>query len=439
MSFDEYGNQYDDEGVLLLPPDLQEIYDRGGFSPGEAEALARAYRGSSPTQIPTSERVKDVTYVPPEPVGIPFVPRERPAGPSFKFGREEYNTPLIAGYGRRMALIKPEAGRAGATNDYGQPVSEEYLKDMEDTMAAFYRGDISEEQLKVKGGIPAKPTDQQLSITEQKLRNRQDTFDKMKETGFPIPNPQSAREEAESAIQRSYNEGLQTSDIVLRKPKEAAQINAHARIAGQSAFQHEQTRYDALVNHIDKDFNARYEADYKKGEEERKNARELAEKQAADKLKREERQEDAWQIVGDQKVNKYTGEVKDIPGLKKPSTSVDLKRLSDMVAIATRDKGGNLVEPSVSDVAIISDMADKAGYEFKKLTGKSAEYGLPGIDKPLWGGKETSEWRLVPKGSEKSTASAVSESDLIKDLMSHGHSKSSAEAYIKKAKVKGKL
>jgi len=78
---------------------------------------------------------------------------------------------------------------------------------------------------------------------------------------------------------------------------------------------------------------------------------------------------------------------------EKETTSVDLKRLSDIVAIATAEGQ----EPSASDIVVIQEMADKAGYEFKKLTGKSAEYGLPFIDKSLWGGKETSQWQLVPK------------------------------------------
>lgn len=79
-------------------------------------------------------------------------------------------------------------------------------------------------------------------------------------------------------------------------------------------------------------------------------------------------------------------------------TSVDLKRLSDMIAIAT--EGGK--EPSAIDIAVIQDMADKAGYEFKKLiTGKTAERYLFNKDWS-WGGKETSQWQLVPKSiSEK--------------------------------------
>jgi len=77
-------------------------------------------------------------------------------------------------------------------------------------------------------------------------------------------------------------------------------------------------------------------------------------------------------------------------------TSVDLKRLSDMVAIAT--EGGK--EPSVSDIAVIQDMADKTGYEFKKLTGKTAERYLFSKDWS-WGGKETSQWQLVPKKTGK--------------------------------------
>jgi hypothetical protein len=74
-------------------------------------------------------------------------------------------------------------------------------------------------------------------------------------------------------------------------------------------------------------------------------------------------------------------------------TSIDNVRLLKMVNDATADGK----EPTANEVEIIKTEAAKSGYDFKKLTGKSAAYGLPGIDKPLWGGNETSAWQLVPK------------------------------------------
>ncbi len=90
-----------------------------------------------------------------------------------------------------------------------------------------------------------------------------------------------------------------------------------------------------------------------------------------------------------------------VPKEAKGPTTIDLKRIMDMAAKATDGK-----EPTETEIAIINSAAGKAGYEFKKLTGKTAGYGLPGVDKVLWGGNETSEWRLVPKQATGKNAGA---------------------------------
>jgi hypothetical protein len=68
------------------------------------------------------------------------------------------------------------------------------------------------------------------------------------------------------------------------------------------------------------------------------------------------------------------------------SHSADLKRLGDMVAVATQSG-----EPKANDITIINEMAGKLGYEFVNVKGTK-----PGM---IYGTNETSEWKLVPKAS----------------------------------------
>ena len=73
-------------------------------------------------------------------------------------------------------------------------------------------------------------------------------------------------------------------------------------------------------------------------------------------------------------------------------TTADISQLGEMVAMLNETD-----EPNLNDIELAKTAADKIGYKLEKLTGKSAAYGLPFVDKPLWGGNETTEWRLVPK------------------------------------------
>lgn len=83
-------------------------------------------------------------------------------------------------------------------------------------------------------------------------------------------------------------------------------------------------------------------------------------------------------------------------GEKKVGT-VDLKRLSDMVAIAK--KGG---EPSASDVMLINEAAGPLGYEFRQMPGKKYHREIAGFEIPGTKGEEKGEWELVKVGAAPS-------------------------------------
>ena len=78
----------------------------------------------------------------------------------------------------------------------------------------------------------------------------------------------------------------------------------------------------------------------------------------------------------------------------KPVSIPSLKSIAELVNIAT----GGGKEPSASDLAMIREMADQAGYNFEKVKIGREGYAMPWDDKPKWGVKDTYQWRLVPKG-----------------------------------------
>ena len=95
------------------------------------------------------------------------------------------------------------------------------------------------------------------------------------------------------------------------------------------------------------------------------------------------------------------GKTKTEPRERVPNTA-DIKQAQDLVkALNETDK------PSLSDIELAKVAADKIGFKLRKLTGKSAARGLPFVDKPLWGGKETTRWELVPKGQKPVTKGPI--------------------------------
>ena len=97
----------------------------------------------------------------------------------------------------------------------------------------------------------------------------------------------------------------------------------------------------------------------------------------------------------------------------KPLTPSERIRLGDYVAAITK---GN-ADPNPSDLAVINDLADRGGYEFKKVTKTSPiTRGIPGID---WFDKKstetTTQWQLVPKSGAAASPNGMSKSSVKSD------------------------
>ena len=95
------------------------------------------------------------------------------------------------------------------------------------------------------------------------------------------------------------------------------------------------------------------------------------------------------------------GKTKTEPRERVPNTA-DIKQIGDMVAALNETD-----KPSLNDIELARVAAGKIGFELRKSTGKSAAYGLPFVDKPLWGGTKTTRWELVPKGQKPVTKGPI--------------------------------
>lgn len=224
------------------PPDFQAIYDRGGFAPGEKDALAKTYAGNSRiAQGPFREQAGDV---PPKPVEIPFV---RPPELS---AEEEANMPKIIGYGKRVILKRPGQG---TINAYGESVSPEYIKDVEDTVTAVGKGEMSETQLKEKirqqEGPPGKPSDQQMSVFD-----KWQDFKKIVMENIKI-DPDAEYEKAKSGRKRSYYSNMSASDMVLLTPMQRQKIENDADQYGLQAKDHAQQKLNGELTTAKEFFN----------------------------------------------------------------------------------------------------------------------------------------------------------------------------------------
>jgi len=95
------------------------------------------------------------------------------------------------------------------------------------------------------------------------------------------------------------------------------------------------------------------------------------------------------------------GKTKTEPRERVPNTA-DIKQIGDMVAALNETD-----KPSLNDIKLARVAAGKIGFELRNLKGKSAAYGLPFVDKPLWGGTKTTRWELVPKGQKPVTKGPI--------------------------------
>ena len=179
--------------------------------------------------------------------------------PPIKFGGEEYNTPLITGYGSRMAIMRP--GQE-AVNEWGSPVSQEYVKDIEDTFS------LTDEEVSRKIASqrpPSRPSDNELSYFDEEKKF-------LATVTKDLLDPKKAYEQAKTA----YFENWNPADKAVQDPKNKMKIKQDADNIGRQAakLQDEQNRQE--INYARQAF----KIGFTQREEERKNARELAEKKA---------------------------------------------------------------------------------------------------------------------------------------------------------------
>lgn len=177
--------------------------------------------------------------------------------PPIKFGGEEYNTPLITGYGNRMAIMRP--GQE-AVNEWGSPVSQEYVKDIEDT---FSLTDEETERKIASQRPPSRPSDSALSYFDEEKKF-------LSTVTKDLLDPKAVYEKAKSAYLGNWN----PADKAVQDPKNKMKIKQDADNIGRQAakLQDEQNRQE--INYARQAF----KIGFTQREEERKNARELAEK-----------------------------------------------------------------------------------------------------------------------------------------------------------------
>jgi len=144
----------------------------------------------------------------------------------------------IMGYGDR--LIADKSNKGIWTNALGgEPVSPEYVKEIQDTMAAFDRGEISEDEIRrraqPKENIPGRPTDQELTSY--------DRFKKLVE--MATPGLEAARKKGKDDYRRNFS-GM---DELLENPKETQARILATEEAGQRVWDRE---YVTLKSFFDK-------------------------------------------------------------------------------------------------------------------------------------------------------------------------------------------
>jgi hypothetical protein len=133
----------------------------------------------------------------------------------------------IKGYGKKMA-VETGPGSGEYTNDYGEAVSPEYVKDIDQTIDQYGYDKIPDSKL----GIPQRPSDDKLSQWEK--------WDKFyKQVKPQIESEATSRaEEAKSRVNNSFYGMMANSDISLMKPSQHAEISSKAAAAYNSTFQH---------------------------------------------------------------------------------------------------------------------------------------------------------------------------------------------------------
>lgn len=306
--------------------------------------------------------------------------------------QEEYDNSgalNISGYGRKMA-VESGPGTGEYTDEWGESVSPEYVQDIDKTIGQFDAGQITEGQLREKGGMPRKPSDDELSMFDQ-----WDSFYKSVKPQIESEAEKRA-DEAKTRVNQSFYGVMANSDIALLKPEKHAEVNSKAMDAYQKTFQHVFDRETTLAR-------SAFEKEFAKVEATRK----------AQQLK-------AQRLVPNydtgymERMNTVTGEreITDLP--VKPKAENTQNATSIISAL----------EKALPPNADVGDAY--AAY---------LQYVKDGYD-PATALRHTIQYT---KGNVVGTATGGKESALYEDLIKNGRSPEQANAYIAKAKKLGKL
>jgi len=289
----------------------------------------------------------------------------------------------IIGYGRRAMLQKP--GETDWLTPGGNVASPEYVRDIEETMGALDRGEMSETQLRQKigqqegvtswGGERITPPGGPPSATELKTFEDRMAFE---EYHKPEIEKNAKAMADEMMIRRTKNRTV-TGDALMKD----SVLNARD-VADQAAWQNTfQRNYDAGMKDLDQFVRQTQIV------EERKEAAALAERER-DANRAEENVRKAAERA------EKAGTKAEADAIKKErQADADYEKLvKEFLKYTTRD--GEAIEPPPEVIPMLKKKADKAGFRFERWAGKTAEVDIPFLGK--FGGNETDvQWKLVPK------------------------------------------
>jgi hypothetical protein len=302
----------------------------------------------------------------------------------------------IKGYGTKMA-VETGPGTGEYTNEWGEASTPEYVKDIDETISKYDTGEISDAQLRERGGMPQRPTERDLS--------RNDRWNEFwSKASKDMPDPQKEGQKAYDQYINNITSSFATSDLALKKPeeimkwKQAASTVANAqRDRAQSRLQYEKT---IARQEFDKEFDRQ--------ETLKETLRKEAAKRALEKTpwKLEDTETGLRQYIrvspsGDVEIKPTNiPNVKDVvePGDK----PVEVARVRKMAIEVGQ-------EPTATDISAIDKAANLIGMEYKKVT----------VPDPVFYNKNKTkeEWQLVPIGEGKGTETKAGAMPKVGEVM----------------------
>ena len=240
--WEEDGSEYVDEGSSAdysptptrpagpePAPDFQGMYESGGLNPDLYEMMMGKYSGHSPVDTRTASERWGPKYdqlVNPE--KIPYIHGRDSAfyqpPPSFYQSEEgEFvppENPLIEGYGQKIAIKIP--GKQ-ATDEWGTPMTDEYVKDIEDTLA------LTDEEIERK--IPKKEISGFAKLIEERKAAMPEIERQAERYAFDASGGRMDRTYY-AARQKAIDEGIKQHDNFVYKREEAKRADeAAAKLA----------------------------------------------------------------------------------------------------------------------------------------------------------------------------------------------------------------